>query len=274
MFRIFVLTFTVLVSTATLAQTAYDPKVAYTQVAGSTIYVVLANDDGSHAVRLTAGVRNINGLDLSPSGKQIAFSDSQGLKVVSFTASDAGIRKDAEQLLVSNALYGGSAYAPDFSFDGGRLVYLTSANTSPNTIRAVTFPGGVQVMAYACYLCDAPRWLRPTSAGERFVYSRRPNSATQEIWTALINADGSVTAGIALTTASQPFVGIEDFDVARTRNALLITANYPTTIRIVDFDLATGALTQKAGFGFRVHYSADDARIIFRDLQVWVLLNT
>lgn len=81
----------------------------------------------------------------------------------------------------------------------------------------------------------------------------------------LVNVDGTVTAGPALSTANQTFKGIEDFDIAHASNALLITANYPTTIRLVEFNLVSGAVTDKGGPGTRGHFFADDSWIVYRE---------
>lgn len=267
MFRLFVFTFSLMAATAAWGQTTYDPKIAYTQLSGKTTYVYVANADGTGAWRLVPGVNGVSGVDFAPGGGRIAFSDSQGLKVVTYTAGNTGIQVNGVQLLVN--LVNGRPGPPDFSPDGTRIIYQTSSKTSPNTIRAVTVPGGVEVLSYPCYLCSEPRWLR-SELGDAFAFRRWDFSGPSlipEIWTALVEQDGTVTAGLVLSAANQAFGGIEDFDVARTRDALLVTANYPTAVRFVEFDMGAdfGAITDKGGSGYRGHYSADDARIIYRE---------
>lgn len=267
MLRTLIFALAALAASTSLAQTSttYDPKIAYTQLSSRTCSVYVANADGSRAWRLGTAVGNIIGVDFAPGGGRVAFSDSQGLKVISYTAGNSGIQVTGVQLAVNTI--NGQPGRPDFSPDGTRIMYQTSSNTAPNTIRVVTVPGGAEVFSYSCYACSEPRWLR-SDLGDAFSFRRYDFSGPSpipEIWTALVNADGTVTAGPALSAANQAFKGIEDFDVARTRNALLVTANYPTTIRLVEFNLVSGAITDKGGPGTRGHYFADDSWIVYRE---------
>jgi hypothetical protein len=248
-----------LLATASVsAQSAYDPQVAYTQEAGRTFHLYLANADGSHAVRVASVTGPIAGVDFAPGGGRIAFADQQGLKVLSYVASNAGIAVTGIQTLVSGR-HGG----PDFSPDGTRLLYYSC---SPCGFRVVPASGGAPQLIFQS-TGDWPHWLR-AELGDAFAFMKAVAGPVvhYEIWTVLINGDGTVTAGPVLSTATQAFGAIEDFDIAHTRNALLLSVGYPTVNRMIDFDLGTGAITNHGVPGFRVHYSADDSRIVFRTL--------
>ena len=256
-----------LAATTAWAQTAYDPTVAYTKLAGSTTYLYLANGDGTHAVSVASSANGFAGIDLAPGGNRVAFSDKTGLKVLNYSASNTGIVVNSVTLLVAG-IYTSS---PDFSYDGNRVLYYNyETQASSGGVYAVSAGGGTPVLLFLGpgY---APRWLRPTSYGNAFVFMKHFPVGTgdvYEIWKVLLDgSDNVVGTATVLSTASQAFKGIEDFDTARTRDALLITANYPTGIRIVDFDLRSGAVADKAVNTYRVHYSADDSRIISTDLQ-------
>ena len=113
--------------------------------------------------------------------------------------------------------------------------------------------------------------MRSADMGNAFAFLKAlphgPNVPVDyEIWTVLLNANNQVlSVGPVVSTLSQDFKAIEDFDIARTRNALLIAANYPTTGRFVEFNLGTRQLIDKGGPGSRPSYSADDSRIIYRE---------
>lgn len=161
--------------------------------------------------------------------------------------------------------------SPDFSADGSRVIYynyLTQA--SSGGVYAIPASGGAPVLLFVGP-GSSPRWLRQASYASAFVFMKHfpvGSSDVYELW--MVQLDGSdnvISADRVLSTASQAFKGIEDFDVARTRDALLITANYPTTIRVVEFDLHSYAVSDKAGGTYRVHYSANDSRIVSTDLH-------
>jgi hypothetical protein len=151
---------------------------------------------------------------------------------------------------------------PDFSSDGSRIIYTDALQV----VRAVPIVGGTPVVLYSGG-CVAARWLRSVDLGNAFAclkWITAPNTQeVDEIWTVLLNANDTVaSAGPVLSTAGQQFQLIQEFDVARTRNALLLEVNYPTATSIVDFDIASSVVANK-GAGVRVHYSADDTHIIF-----------
>ena len=264
-------------ATAAWAQSAYDPKIAYTQVSGNTQYLYLANVNGDHAVRVATVGRdasgfpgNIHGVDFAPGGGRIAYSDAGGLTVLSYTASNTGIKVDRRDLLVP-AAYGTYISPPDFSPDGSRILYGT--NKPSSSFRAIPTGGGSSVLLYDgphAGASDSVRWLRPIDMGNAFAFLTRipsgPGGPTRdEIWTVLLDANDAVTSfGPMLSTTTQPFNSIQDFDTARTRNALLISAQYPATNKIVEVEIGgTGIVTEKGASGTHVHYSANDSRIVY-----------
>lgn len=260
MYRPFAIVLAVLATSAAWAQTTYDPRVAYTQPAsGKSVYLYLANADGTRAVRV-ATATNINSVDFAPGGGRIAFSDSQGIKLLSYTASNSGIVVTSTQLLVSGAFL----QAPDFSSDGSRIIYTDAGQI----VRAVAASVGSTPVTLYSGGCVTARWLRTVDLGNAFACMKwitgQNTQEVDEIWTVLLDSNDVVTsAGPVLSTAGQDFKLIQEFDVARTRNALLMVVSYPTTTRIVEFNLTTPGAVLDKGAGVRVHYSANDSRIIF-----------
>ena len=269
MFRIFAFTLAALASMSTLAQTTYDPKIAYVLTSGKSSHLYLANGDGTRAVRLATGVGNINGIDFAPGGGRIAFSDKAGLNVLGYVASNTGITVTGVQLVVP-AVGNFLPARPDFSPDGNRIVYHAAySSAGPNTIHIVAVPSAVHLWSFECYLCEEPRWLRP-EVGDAIAYLRWnpdtvPNTMTREVWTALINPDGSSTAALALTLATQEFKAISWFDVAHTHNALLLSASGTPYPRTIEFDYLNGTLANKGPGAWDAHYTSDDSRIIYRE---------
>lgn len=254
--------FTVLASGAVAGQTLYDPQVAYTQEAARNFNLMLANADGSRAVKVATYKGWIHRVDFAPGGGRLAYATLEGIRVLDYVASNTGIVVTQSRLLFANPASGPRAEQPDYSPDGTQLIFRLG--TSPQTIRAIDATTGAVQFDFPCYLCEEPRWLR-AELGTAFAYLRWnqsvPNQSVREAWTALVNADGSITTAPVLDFATSPFKGIENFDVARTRNALLLQANYPTTIRAIEVDLLTGAITDR-GTTWRMHFSADDSRIV------------
>ena len=269
MSRILVLLLTLLASAAALGQTTYDPKLAYVLASGKSSYLYLANVDATRAVRVATGVGNINGIDFAPGGGRIAFSDKAGLKVLSYVASNTGIAVTGIQLVVP-AVGNFLPARPDFSPDGNRIVYHAAySSAGPNAFHIVAVPSAVPEWSFECYLCSDPRWLR-AEVGDAIAYMRWnpdtvPNMMTKEIWTALIYPDGSTTTALALTLATQEFKAVDWFDVANTRNALLLSASGTPNPRTIEFDYINGTLTNQGPGAWDAHYTADDSRIIYRE---------
>ncbi len=269
MSRILVLLLSLVASTAAWGQTTYDPKLAYVLTSGKSSLLYLANADATRAVRVATGVGNINGIDFAPGGGRIAFSDKAGLKVLSYVASNTGITVTGVQLVVA-AVGNFLPARPDFSPDGNRIVYHAAYSTAgPNAFHIVAVPSAVNLWTFVCYLCEEPRWLR-SEVGDAIAYLRWnpdtvPNTMTREVWTALINPDGSSSAALALNLATQEFKAITWFDIAHTRNALLLSVTGTPNFRTIEFDYINGTLTNKGPGAWDAHYNADDSRIIYRE---------
>lgn len=246
------------------AQSAYDPVVAYTQPQGKSTQLYLANADGSHAVPVASVSKNIVGIDFAPGGGRIAFSDSEGLKLLDYSASISGITVSGTQVLVS-----GRTARPDFSSDGSRILYTNTGNE----FFAVSAAGGTPVFLYRESGLSSPRWLRSGALGNGFA-AMKPYSqdsvTNHQIRVVLLDGDDNVTSVTTVPeTADQEFGAIEDFDTARTRDGFLLSVGYrlgyPITNNMVELDLLNRVVTPVAGEGHRAHYSADDTRIIFRN---------
>jgi hypothetical protein len=255
------------VSGFALAQTAYDPAIAYTQVQGRTTYVYVANADGSHAVRVASSSSYINGADFAPGGGRIAYTGGDGLHVVQYTASNSGVTVNS-----NTALAAGTIGLSDFSPDGSRILYYQiGSGPTPSGFRVVQASGGAPVLVHAAVSLGPCHWLRTQEMGNAFAFlatvPHGPNVPVDyEIRVALMDENYQVTSvSTVLTTANQAFKAIEDFDTARTRNALVVAANFPTAQRIVDYDIAAGQLTDLGSSGIRVHYNANDSAVVFRE---------
>jgi hypothetical protein len=246
---------------AAAAQTAYDPAISFTQAQGKSVSLYVANADGSHAVRVASSNGNITGADFAPGGGRIAYSGSDGVRVVSYSASNSGVVVNATSTLAT-----GTASSPDFSSDGTRVLYYQNGG-----YRAVPAGGGASMLLHSDVGLGVCHWLRAADMGNAFAYldmsSSGPNQPViYEVKIVLLDGTDHVTSvSTVVTTATQAFGAIDDFDVARTRNALLLTANYPTTVRFVDYDIGTAQLVDRGGNGFRGHYDATDAAIVYRE---------
>ena len=250
-----------LVCRSATAQSTY-PQMAYTEPSGKSLSVYVSNLDGSRAVKVATGVGNVHGLDLSPQPGKLAFSDSEGLKVVSFTTTSNSLQVLGVQLRVPGAF----VTSPDFTADGsGLLYYLGSNGPNPSSFQLVPVGPGPSVMLCQCAGSN-PRWLAPTVDGDRFIFQRMFASPTRaELWSGLIAADGTVSIQLELATISQSFYEIPDFDVSHTRNAVLLSANYGEAAgaRIIEYNLDTDVITQLGARGQRVHYSSGDAKVVY-----------
>jgi dipeptidyl aminopeptidase/acylaminoacyl peptidase len=270
MFRMLAFMLTLLGSTLAWGQTAYDPKIAFTQVSGNTQYLYLANADGTRAVRAATVGRdaygfpgNIHGVDFAPGGGRIAYTDSSGLTVLTYTASNSGIRVDRRDLLVA----GRYVNSPDFSPDGSRILYR---DPDMGAMRVVGVSGGSPVTLYTA-ACGWARWLRPANFGNAFACYKSTGlqepdgSFIYEVWAVYLDPNDTVASTVlVLTTAGQSFKQISEFDTARTRDALLMLVNYATGPRMVEVDIVSGAVSPiPQGMGTRIHYSSDDSRILF-----------
>jgi hypothetical protein len=244
------------------AATLYDPQVAYTVVSGASTNLMLANADGTRAVKVASYRGLLTAVDFAPGGGRVAYLDGQGIKVLSYVASNTGITVTGV-VTVAPASSGVSPDAPDFSPDGTRLAYVQTSNSTPQAVRIVSAATGAVLQSFACSPCTDARWL-PAGVGDAVAYLHYIGGSpttSWELWTALLNADGSVTAGPVLSTTTQAFSTMQELDVARTRNTVIFQAGYPTGPRVVEFDLATLELTDR-GVGNRAHFNGDDSRIV------------
>lgn len=238
--------FTTIPTTAWAA--TYDPQVAYAQAGGKGMTLYVANADGTHVVAIATG-RLISNVELSPAGGRVAFADTQGVKLVNFTATSTGVVASAPVLLAP----GGNS--PDFSADGSRILFRDS---NALAVSVVSPAGGAATSIYPGN-CGQPRWLRAATLGNAFACKRYVSGSTSEIWVVLLNSSDQVTSAGPVTGTVALGVGeISDFDVARTRDALLLTTN-PAVLQEVD--ITTGTATAR-GLGHEGHFSADDSRIV------------
>jgi hypothetical protein len=107
-------------------------------------------------------------------------------------------------------------------------------------------------------------WFR---SNDRFVYVRQfASDLRTEVHLVTLNSDGTIASDVLLLTTDSAygFRDISDLDVARTRDSLLITLNYPTAIRLVEYDLVTNQFTDYVA-GMRGHFSSDDSKIVYLD---------
>jgi len=251
-----------------MAQTAYDPAIAYTtpEKSGEALYV--ANADGTRAVRLVSIKGGFRGIDLAPSGRQIAYADAAGLKLLSFTATNSGVFPGSTQLLVATPP-NGFASLPDFSPDGSAVLYEYVSQTDTKSFRAMRLADGAILFSHPCRMCEIGRWLDP-DLGVAIAYLEwapgTPNNSRQAVM-AVQDVDGSFTPLVLADTATQAFTDITGIDAARTRQSALLSVYYPTGARLLEVDLATSALTDR-GAGEKGHFTAGDLRIVCQSPHV------
>lgn len=261
----------VLAAVPAWGQSAYDPRVAYTVTSGKSADLYLANEDGSHAQRVATGFQGIYGIDLAPGGGRIAFTDGKGLKLLSYTILLSGIRVDSEILLVPAV-----KSLLDFSPDGSRILYFQNPTDAYQMgFYAIPSAGGAPVFLLRGSALGAGRWL--PHLGNAFAYLATANGGPNiafdyEVRVVLLDANDQVeTVATALSTAGRSFNEVNDFDVARTSNGLLLSVGYPSGSPLRDdlvaFDIDSGSSQAMGIEGFKAHYSSDDARIIYRNVN-------
>lgn len=240
----------------------YDPKLAYVASARNMQSIVLANQDGTKAVTVYSSKGALSGLDLAPGGGRLAFSELGTLKVLAYTASSSGIVVSGVTALVPSG-----AGEPDFSPDSSKVLYVGNLTATPD-VREVPAGGGTPtVLMPAMAGVTEVAWFR---SGDQFVYLRQYESDLRyEVH--LVDLDPNsraVTSDVLLLTtdSSYGFRGISHLDVARTRNSILVTLNYPTSIRVVEYNLDTASFTDHVP-GMRGHFSGDDSKIVYLDVD-------
>ncbi len=247
-------------SIASWAQT-YDPRVAYVTSARNLQSIVLANQDGARAVTVYSSKKALSGVDFAPGGGSITFSESGTLKVLAYTVSSSGIVVNGVTTLAL------SAGEPDFSPEGTKILYVGNMMATPD-VREIPANGGT------------PRILMPNMSGllevawfrsaDRFVYLRQYESDLRyEVHLVALDPTSRDVASdeLLLTTDSAvDFRGISDLDVARTKNSILLTLHYPTAMRVVEYNLEHASFTDHVS-GARAHFSSDDSKIVYLDLD-------
>lgn len=252
MYRI--LLFASLFLAATVSHAQFNPEVAYTQVSGKSSYIYLSNQDGSNAVRIfTASNKSITDVDIAPGGGKIAFSESGVLKLLSYSVSGSSI------IVSSVVTLDSSGGEPNFSPDGSKIVYISQS--SSRQLRLISSSGGVPKI-----LVDSLGWAPAfMHTGDRIVQYKRNFSASSfeiEMLNLDLN-DDVISSSVIFSTAGQPLAqGIEDIDTARTKDSILITANTPSGIRLVELDVNLNSIQDHAA-GFRGHFSNDDSEIVY-----------
>ena len=284
-----------LVATSAAWAQAYSPKIAYTGFASNAGNLYLANADGSNsAIVYKANKVRLGAIDLAPanaaapSAGRVAFVESGILKVLGYTVSASGIHVTAVTTLdATGAPYQGAG-DPDFSPDGSQLLY-TRAEFSvlfqgvvPTEVRLIPATGGTSALlvrkADTSLYITHPRWLRAEAGmGPAFVYMLgRPTAqpSTMDVRLAFLDAGNAVveppTTLFNLSSPGFPGQGVEDMDVARTRNGLLLSVNLSSSTgggsTFVEYDIDAGSfVTRATGERWRGHFSAGDARIISVD---------
>jgi hypothetical protein len=251
----------ILVATVSSWAQAYDPKIAYVQSSRNLASIVLANQDGGKAATVYSSRRPISGVDFAPGGGRIAFSEFGTLKVLAYTASSSGIVVGSVTTLAS------SAGDPDFSPDGSQIIYVFSGDaTTTSQVRVISASGEPYTV-----LMPNMSGLRKVvwaKSGTSFFYVRQYESDLRiEIRRADLVGGSVVSDTLLLTSLSGAFGEIDEIDVARTKDSLLLTLNHPTDIRATEYNLSTGLLTEHVSGALRARFSSDDSKVLFIDLQ-------
>lgn len=284
-----------LVACAMASAQTYNPKIAYTGFASNAGNLYLANADGSNAVIVyKANKVRLGAIDLAPvsaaapSTGRVAFVESGILKVLGYTVSASAIHVTGVTTLdATGAPYQGAG-DPDFSPDGNQLLYTRAEFSTlfqgvvPTEIRLIPATGGPSALlvrkADSSLYITHPRWLRAEAGmGPAFVYMLgRPagEPSTMDVRLAFLDAGNAVveppTTLFNLSSPGFPGQGVEDMDVARTGNGLLLSVNRTSSAgggsSFVEYDIdADSFVTRAVGERWRGHFSAGDARIISVD---------
>lgn len=276
-----------LATTAALGQ-AYNPKIAYTRYEGNADNLYLANADGSYPVIVyKANKVRLGGIDIAPANSatlpwvgRIAFVQSGVLKILSYTVSATGITATAPTILDSTGAPYLGANHPDFSPNGSKILYTRFTSSElprPAEVRLISADvGGIPKIVYShSHFIGMARWIGTTDFA--FNTDLGPSNSS-EIYLATLDANDSLalppstmfTSGdprLLLETGGLD-IGIEDFDVARTKPSLLFstgTASGGSNRYFIEYDMLTGAYTPHLSLinGRRPHFSSDDAYIFF-----------
>lgn len=255
----------------------YNPEIAYTQVAGKSATLYLANRDGTKAVAVYSvptKTRHLGAPDFAPGGGRIAFVDTGSLKVLSYTVTPTGISV-TDTITLDN----GYVDSPDFSPNGNSILYTTYSQAGGSQIKMIAASSGSMPVHLA--------WTRPTGvsqarnlrwlrSGDAFVFlttdiTNNPILSYQ-VRRALLSPDNTISVTTLFTTTGQEFGNMEDIDIVRTGNAILGSANYPESIRILTFDIdrydrGEAPFAETGAQGFRAHASPNDTHILHHSVD-------
>jgi hypothetical protein len=276
---------------STLAQAAIDPQLAYTAYEGMYDNLYVANADGSNRfVVYKADKVRVTRIDmapvdpLDPTLRRVAFTEAGVLKVVSFRLLANSVSVLGTTTLdAAGAPYQGAGLL-DFSPDGSQLLYVKNTpnanGTGPTDIHLVSVAGGASKLLWTAglsggYIVTGVRWTGPG----RFAFLFSTTSFVQTVAEATLDVNNDVAAPpVALFTDEDTFFaannlyGVEDFDVARTRPALVFTTGTPpssTARTIVEYTLPTQsdpggfAIRRTNAGGYYSHFASGDTRIVF-----------
>ncbi len=278
----------------TAAQAQVDPRIAYTSFEGSSDNLYVANDNGSSRFLVyKANKVRLEGIDmapvdpLDPTLRRIAFVQAGVLKVVRFRVLASSVSVLGVTVIDAvGAPYQGAAFV-DFSPDGSQLLYTKRTpnvnGTSATDIHLVAAAGGSSKLLWTAALSGsssitAVRWTGPG----RFVFPVRVGSlqtmvqATLDVNNDVIDVPEPLFSDEDAFFLANNIHGIEDFDVARTRPALLFTSGTPpgaSTRTFVEYTMpAEGvpgsfAIRRTNAGGMRSHFSTGDTHIVFMRLS-------
>ena len=294
MFRLLAFALAILASMTTLAQTTYDPKIAYTSFEKNADNLYVANADGSKRVsvykisKARLGAIDMAPVDpLDPTARKIAFTQAGVLKLLRFKVLPTSIAALSVVTLDSvGAPYQGANF-PDFSPDGSKILYIkntpNSNGTSPTDVYLISSDGTNKKLLWRAALSGGTgstvilqvRW----TGSSEFAFMLDGSLSTNDIRRAFLDSNNNVVdLPLPLFTAVDQFFidnylfGIEDFDVARTRKSLIFTTGTPpsSSVRtIVEYALPDGSIPgafsirRSNSGGWKSHFSSDDSHILY-----------
>lgn len=245
---------------------AYSPAIAYTKSTGNTFSIYLANADGSRAVAVYTSRTGIWAIDLAPGGGRVAISQADGLRVLSYTASNAGITVNGISRLDSSPVG-----RIDFSPDGSKILYT---NLGANEIRVVSAAGGPSTpLLWGTPGSSSLQEVAWLPSGTSFVYTvGDAASLTTALRGADVDGAGNVTPWIgSLLVTGSGVNEIVSISTARTRDSVLMRlADGSGPIGLVECPVvlgACGSLQTRVPGGEEGRFSSDDSSIVYVDFD-------